>query len=87
MIQEMPSAIAYGPEGSPAHFDCVVKDLETKETPKEGEKIAYLGAGMFGVIKPQEGEGVPFVILKKIQVESKDNQPEWRKDIKNQLKK
>lgn len=88
LIQEMSSAIGFGPEAGPAHFDCVLKNLESKETLQPDERISYLGTGVFGVIKPVTGtEGVNFQILRKIQVESKDVYPEWRKEIKNRVKK
>jgi hypothetical protein len=83
-ILEMPSAVAFGPEQGPAHFDCVIQALQDREELKPGEKIAYLGSGVFGVII--ETQDNFFQIVKKILVEDPHSPPEWRKEIKAMVK-
>ncbi|OHD12523.1 MAG: hypothetical protein A2Z96_05315 [Spirochaetes bacterium GWB1_48_6] len=85
IVQEMSSAIAYGPEHLPAHMECVLKELEKRETPGTGERLLYIGAGNFALVKDSETGSLE--IVKKIPVETKDNAPEWRKDIRNQISK
>lgn len=79
-IAEMASAIAYGAEQGPAHFDCVVAELAKRETLEGEERIAYLGSGLFGVIVDKENHR--FEIHRKIAVEDPNNVPAWRKELK-----
>jgi len=84
VIQEMSSAIAYGSFGEPAHFECVQKKLEAIENLSPDEKIVYWGAGQFAIIKSTPETS--FSIVKKISVEQKDLIPDWRRDIKTQVR-
>ena len=83
-ISDMPSAVAYGPDKGPTHFDCVLLELAKKEPLSGGEKIAYLGSGMFGVIVDKEDNR--FEIHRKILVDDPLNAPEWRKEIRTLFK-
>ncbi len=84
VIAEMASAVAFGPEQGPAHFDCVLQALQERENLREGERLAYLGSGMFGVV--QDIDAKNFQIVRKIAVEDPHNPPEWRKEIKALVK-
>jgi hypothetical protein len=79
-ISEMASAVAYGPDQGPAHFDCVLGELAKKEPLTPGEKFAYLGSGLFGIIVEKENNR--FEIHRKIPVEDTINPPAWRKELK-----
>lgn len=85
VIQEMGSAIAFGTEHLPAHMECVIKNLEERENPGPSEKILYIGAGNFALVREKEGSSME--ILRKIPVESKDSLPDWRREIRNQVSK
>lgn len=86
-VKSLLTAISVNPDMDPAHFDCVLKQLQEQETLKKGEKISYLGNGTFAVIKmKQGGKGPAFTILKKIQYEEKDKKADWRKKIGKRLK-
>jgi len=83
----MLTAISVNEEMDPAHFDCVLKQLSETEDLNKGEKITYLGNGVFGVVKLKSGnKGLNFTIVKKIQFENKDKKAEWRKKIGRRLK-
>jgi len=79
-ISDMPSAIAFGADHGPTHFDCVVAELAKRESLEGAEKIAYLGSGLFGVIVEKENNR--FEIHRKIAVEDPNNLPEWRRELK-----
>lgn len=83
-ISEMASAVAYGPDQGPTHFDCVLLELSKKEQVVAPEKIAYLGSGLFGVIVEKEGNR--FEIHRKIAVEDPINPPAWRKELRAAFK-
>jgi hypothetical protein len=80
----MASAVAFGPEQGPAHFDCVLSELTKREPLVSPEKIAYLGSGLFGVIV--EKEHSRFEIHRKIAVEDPQNPPAWRRELRGLYK-
>jgi hypothetical protein len=83
-ISEMASAVAYGADHGPAHFDCVLGELTKRENLEPSEKIAYLGSGLFGIIV--EKENSRFEIHRKIVVEDPVNPPAWRKELRGLYK-
>jgi len=82
-IDDASSAIAFGPEGHPAHFECVQERLQNQEELSSEEKLVYVGNGQFGVVE-QNRQG-SFTVKRRIPVEPKDDMPEWRRSIKSQL--
>jgi hypothetical protein len=80
----MASAVAFGPDQGPAHFDCVLAELTRRETLEGQEKIAYIGSGLFGVIV--EKENSRFELHRKIPVEDTMNPPAWRKELRSLFK-
>jgi len=85
-IGDITNAIAYSPEGGPAHFDCVLRHLNQHESLVSGERIVYLGSGHFGVITADPSAQQPFLVVRKIPVEDLKELPAWRREIKSQLK-
>jgi len=86
-VRDILTAISFGAEKVPAHFDCVVKELAGKEELKNKEKIVYLGKGEFGVVKFKGNSGGKFEIIKRIPMENDKEGPiTWRRDIGKQLK-
>lgn len=83
-ISEMASAVAFGPDQGPAHFDCVLGELAKREPLEGAEKIAYIGSGLFGVIVEKENNR--FEIHRKIAVEDTVNPPAWRKELRGLYK-
>jgi hypothetical protein len=81
-LREISSAIAERETKQPAHFDCVLKQLQEQEPVKQDEQYCYLGKGVFAVIKfTQTGQkGQQFTIVRKIEYEKEDEIPQWRKD-------
>ena len=83
-IAEMASAVAWGPDRLPTHFDCVLQELAKREPLVEAEKIAYLGSGMFGVIVEKENNR--FEVHRKIMVDDPATAPDWRREIRTLYK-
>ena len=50
-IEEMASAVVDKASGKPAHFDCILDQLQKTETLGENEKIAYIGQGRFALLR------------------------------------
>ena len=85
VIKEAASTLAMPDTGEPAHFDCVMKKLEESETLVEGDTIAYLGGGNFGIIRKNSQNPAGFEIKKKIDFENKDKIGDWRKKLSYKL--
>ena len=66
-IENIASAFM-APDGTDAHFDCVLERIRETEKPGEGESVSYIGGGCFGIIGRGE-DGKP-IIIRRIQYES-----------------
>ena len=85
VIKDAASSLSLPESGEPAHFDCVMKKLEESETLEEGDTIAYLGGGNFGIIRKNSQNPAGFEIKKKIDFENKDKIGDWRKKLSYKL--
>lgn len=77
-IRFLSTAVTHQETSLPAHFECILKELEQKEKPGPDEHLVYLGHGFFGVVV-FSSNNQKFVIRKKIQYESNDKIAEWRR--------
>ena len=81
-IRDVLTAIIVAEDGTAAHFDCVVKKLASEEDLRNREKICYLGAGEFGIVRfHNNSDPSKFTIRKRIKLETKEHIPAWRKQI------
>ena len=77
-IRDANTAIFHSSSKTPAHFDCVVKDIRHNEELKSNEKICYLGKGSFGILS-MHNASQRFLIRKRIQYENREELAEWKK--------
>lgn len=84
-IADAASSMAMPDSGEPAHFDCVLKQISESETLAEGDTVAYLGGGAFGIIQKETGSPAGFRIKKKIDFENKEKIGVWRKKLSYKL--
>jgi hypothetical protein len=85
-VRDFYNAVTSRITGLPSHFDCIMNELANSEQPKEGERICYLGGGVFGVVRdPRPGEAGPVVIIKKIPYELKSQEQPWRRYMSLQI--
>jgi hypothetical protein len=81
-IKDIAAALTDKSTGQPAHFDCVVAKIKEHESLENGEVIAYLGGGRFGVVRfNQTQNSRNFSIKKILEWEDKENRAGWRKTI------
>ena len=81
-ISDMASAIQDESSGNPAHFDCVLNSLSSKEDLAPGEKIAYIGHGRFAVIYYENPNDIKsFKIRKIIEYENIETVIPWRTEM------
>lgn len=73
VIEDISSAVqGKGSSDDLIHFDCAVEEIKKQENLSEGDRIAYIGQGRFGVIhQPKESNTKNFVIKKVIEWEEK----------------
>ena len=93
VIRNLYSAITERESQEPAHFDCVLRQLEDMEELGAAERLAYLGAGSFGVIQLRARQSTrgrgrvasaqrgALFIRKRIEYEESDPVPEWRQGL------
>jgi hypothetical protein len=86
-IFDLTGALADKDSGSPVHFDCAFERLSASEPLAAGEKIAYLGAGCFGVVTFKNGSEGAFVVNRRIRWEKEGDKQAWRKDISSYITK
>jgi hypothetical protein len=85
-IRNLNLAIANKDDGSPTHFDCIIKQIANEETLSNYEKVCYLGGGSFGIVRQKSGPGSKsFFIRKRIQYEKTDQSFEWRNNVSSQF--
>lgn len=81
-VEDIYSAIAEPNTGKPANFESVVKRIEDQEELNEGERVAYLGKGAFGIVyEEKEKGGKRLVVRKRIQYEDTHEDYPWRKEL------
>jgi hypothetical protein len=81
-VRELASALTHRVSRKPAHFDCVVRELQESNEVAPQEKICYLGGGSFGILEFRApGGSTRFVIKKRIQYEEKEAPQEWKKPL------
>ncbi len=81
-ITDIFTAITDPRTGKPANFDSVVKKLTEQEQVREGERLAYLGRGTFGIVAMEKVEGKQRLIVKKrIPFEEGNGAPGWRREL------
>lgn len=81
-LTDVASALSDKKTGTPVHFECALKEVETAETLGENEKVAYIGQGRFGVLyfeNPRDQR--KFTIKKIIEWEDRENKSEWREEL------
>lgn len=86
-IFDLAGAIADKDSGEPIHFDCALERVVAAESLAENEKIAYLGAGCFGVVTYKNGIDGAFTIKRRIRWEKEGEKQPWRKEISSYITK
>ncbi len=81
-IDDLASALADKRTGEPVHFDCVLEELQNRETLEENQQVTYIGQGRFAVVHfPNMQDTKKFSIVKIIEWEEKDKKFDWRQEI------
>lgn len=84
-IFDLVGAIADKNTGEPIHFDCAIESIAAAEPLAENEKLAYLGAGCFGVISYISGQDGAFIVKRRIRWEKEGERQSWRREISSNI--
>jgi hypothetical protein len=85
-VRDVLTAIALNEGATPAHFDCVLRQLAEEEELQPKEKIIYLGNGSFGIVRfKSQSDPKNFVIRKRIQIEPEKIDLDWRKSVASKI--
>jgi uncharacterized protein (DUF111 family) len=87
-VRDLLTAVAWGQERKPSHFDCVLKAIAEQEDVQAKEKVVYLGAGSFGIVQFRSGTGSSqrFIVRKRVQLEEKEEKLDWRKKVSKDIR-
>ena len=78
-IKDISTAIASAGTQNPVHFDCMIEKLKNENPLEKTDKVVYLGSGSFGIVRQEKNKPAKeFTIIKKFEVENKDEKPDWR---------
>ena len=80
VVRDVNSAMAYGEDNKPAHLDCVLKEIGEREPVAGDERLCYIGAGRFAVIKAKVGKN-GLEVVRSIQYEERENAVPWRRAL------
>lgn len=86
-IFDLAGAIGDRDSGEPVHFDCALERVTAAEPLEAGEKIAYLGAGCFGVVGFKNGNDGAFIVKRRIRWEKEGEKQPWRREISSYITK
>lgn len=81
-IEDLTSAVSDKATGKPAHFDCILEQLNKSEALGENDKVTYIGQGRFAVLhfdNPRDLKS--FKIIKTIEWESREKKLDWRDEM------
>ena len=77
-IKHLDSAILHQPDGQPAHFECVIKEIVENNRNHLGRhrRIYYIGSGQFAVVKElydRRGRVKSYQVIHRIPYEKQEN--------------
>lgn len=82
VINDLSSALVQKGGTAPIHFECAMEQVSASEKLGEGDKIAYIGQGRFGVLNyPNIRDVRHFSIKKIIEWEDRESRSEWRDEM------
>ena len=77
-VRDLKTSIQHKLTNTPAHFDCIIKDIQKTETLEASEKLCYLGRGTFGILSFRNASSpLRFIIRKRIKYEEKEQSLDW----------
>ena len=82
-IKDLNTALSDKNTGNPIHFDCILEFIKNTEEIKENEEVIYIGNGNFAIVtfeNPKTRKN--FKIIKSIEWELKNENHQWKDEIK-----
>jgi len=81
-ISDITTALSSPENGSPVHFDCVLRAVKEKLKPVDGEKVIYLGNSSFAVVDYKMYQQRKLKILRRMDWEVPEEKSDWVKSVR-----
>lgn len=79
-VDDLLLALVHPDTESPAHFDCVLREIRAGERLEPGEQVCYVGGGVFGIVARAGRRRRGVRIRKRIPYEPERGSPPWRNE-------
>lgn len=79
-VEDLLLAVVHPDTESPAHFDCVLREIRAGERLEPGEQVCYVGGGVFGIVARAGRRRRGVRIRKRIPYETERGAPQWRSE-------
>ncbi len=83
-VDDLLLALVHPDTESPAHFECVLREIRAGERLEPGEQVCYVGGGVFGIVRAGRGRRGAR-IRKRIPYEPESGPPQWRSEQMRRL--
>ncbi len=84
-IFDLSTALADRESGGPVHFDCALQRVVEREALAPGEKIVYIGAGVFGVVEYKDRSETAFTVKRRLPFEEEGKKQDWRRALSSRV--
>lgn len=78
-IYDLSTALADREGGGPVHFDCALQRVSERESLAPGERIVYIGSGVFAVVEYRDRSETSFTVKRRLPFEEEGKKQDWRK--------
>ncbi len=80
-IYDLSTALADREGGGPVHFDCALQRVSEREPLAAGERIVYIGSGVFAVVEYKDRSETAFTVKRRLPFEEEGKKQDWRKAL------
>jgi len=80
-IFDLSTALADRESGGPVHFDCALQRVTDRETLAPGERLVYIGSGVFAVVEYKDRTETAFTVKRRLPFEEEGKKQDWRRAL------
>lgn len=84
-IYDLSTALADPESGNPVHFDCALQRVIDRETLAPGEKIVYIGSGVFAAVEFKDRGENSFTVKRRFAFEEEGKKQDWRRALSSRV--
>jgi len=80
-IYDLSTALADRESGGPVHFDCALQRVTDRESLASGERLVYIGSGVFAVVEYKDRSETAFTVKRRLPFEEEGKKQDWRRAL------